>query len=102
MKFSFNGNSRYPTLSLEGEFDTSDWEAALEHIEPIIMEENSRVDVDLSCLQTIDSSGLSALIHLVSRARMRGAEVALVSPTPFVRGVMEVTRLDSFFLIEGP
>lgn len=53
--------------------------------------------VDLSGLKTINSNGLSALIHLVTRSRLAGGQVFLIHPTPFVRQVMEITRLDRLF-----
>ena len=57
----------------------------------------ARVVVDLAGLTSIDSSGLSALIQLVTRSRVSGGRVVLVAPSPFVAGILSVTRLDRWF-----
>ena len=39
----------------------------------------------------------AALINLATRARLGGGNIALVSPSAFVHGVMQATRLDTWF-----
>ena len=58
---------------------------------------DSLLAVELSGLESIDSSNLSVLINLATRARLAGASVVLVAPSPFVRGILEVTRLITWF-----
>ncbi len=55
--------------------------------------------IELSGVDSIDSSGLGALIHLVTRSRLTHARVVLVAPSAFVRGVLGVTYLDHWFEI---
>lgn len=55
--------------------------------------------IDLSGVDTLDSRGLSELIQVVTRARLRNARVVLVQPTPFVAGLLATTRLDQWFEI---
>ena len=45
----------------------------------------------------IDSSGLSSLISLVTRARLTKGRVVLVSPSPFVAGIFRMTHLDHWY-----
>jgi len=59
----------------------------------------AKLAIDLSDLQALDSAGLSVLIQLVTRSRMTGGRVVLVGPTSFVSGVLEVTRLNTWFEI---
>lgn len=59
--------------------------------------ENAKLGIDLSGLTMLDSSGLSALIHVVTRARMTGGRVVLIAPSTFVSGVLSVTHLDTWF-----
>ena len=47
----------------------------------------------------IDSSGLAALISVVTHARLSRARVVLLAPSPFVAGVFGVTNLDRWFEI---
>ena len=59
----------------------------------------ARVVIDLSETKMIDSTGLGELMNCVTKARLRGGEVVLLAPTPFVSGVLSVTRLDHWFEI---
>jgi anti-anti-sigma factor len=59
----------------------------------------SPLAVDLSDVATMDSSGLAALIQLTSRARLSQGRVVLIAPSPFVSGILNVTRLDQWFEI---
>ncbi len=60
-----------------------------------------QVALDMSGLKSLDSAGLSELIHFVTRARLTEGRVVLVAPSPFVAGVLNVTRLDRWFDICG-
>lgn len=54
----------------------------------------ARLVLDMSQVEFADSSGLSAILACVSAARRRGGNVALLSPRPRVRALVELTRLD--------
>jgi anti-sigma B factor antagonist len=54
----------------------------------------ARLVLDLSRVEFADSSGLSAVLACVNGARRRGGDVALLSPMPRVRALIELTRLD--------
>jgi anti-sigma B factor antagonist len=54
----------------------------------------ARLVLDLSRVEFADSSGLSAILACVNSARRRGGDVALLSPMPRVRALIELTRLD--------
>ncbi|NUT41192.1 MAG: STAS domain-containing protein [Thermoactinospora sp.] len=56
-----------------------------------------RLDVDLSKLEFIDSSGLGALIRVRKDARRHEAGLRLVAMTPRVRRLLRVTCLDTVF-----
>lgn len=66
---------------------------------PELTAPKSRVAVDLTSVPAIDSTGLGVLINLVTRSRLREGRVIIVGPNRFVRGVMEVTQLDTWFEI---
>jgi len=57
------------------------------------------VTVDLSELAFVDSTGLSVLITGLKRLRQQGGEMALRSPTPATRRVLEITGLTEVFPI---
>jgi anti-anti-sigma factor len=85
--------------ALAGAFDVEDAQRVADELQPLVAEGGSRLAVDLAGLETISSAGLSEMIAVVTRARLSGSRVVLVSPGPFVRQVFSVTRLDEWFEI---
>lgn len=82
---------------LSGELSGSDSDQLVEALHDKVAGENARLAIDLSGLKSIDSSGLAALMNLVTRARLGSGQIVLVAPTPFVAGVFNVTHLDTWF-----
>lgn len=84
-------------VTLLGDCAYGEAQPLAEMLAPMISEDGHRIIIDLSKLKSLDSSGLSTLINIVTRARVSGAHVILVGATGFVAGVFEVTRLDRWF-----
>ncbi len=57
------------------------------------------VGVDLSEVSYMDSSGIAALVEGFQQARAKKRRFSLVAPSPSVRGVLELARLDRVFPI---
>ena len=53
--------------------------------------------MELSRLTMLDSTGLAAMIGLVTRSRLSNGRVVLIAPSPFIRSILEVTHLDAWF-----
>src|SRR5215469_3644516 len=51
--------------------------------------------LDLSQVTAIDAAGLGLLVFLHTRAAGRGCSLKLLAPSPQVRNVLALTRLDS-------
>lgn len=84
---------------LTGDFGPGEECDLASELHPLVAERSSRLAIDLSGLEHINSIGLAELINTVIRARLSGSRVVLVSPSAFVCGVFEVTRLDKWFEI---
>ncbi|MER6945104.1 STAS domain-containing protein [Nonomuraea sp. NPDC000554] len=56
-----------------------------------------RLDLDLSGLAFIDSSGLAALVRLHREAAGADADLHVVALTPYLRNLMRMTALDRLF-----
>jgi anti-sigma B factor antagonist len=56
-----------------------------------------RLDVDLSELAFIDSSGLAALVRLQRQVEGADAVLRVVALTPYLRNLMRMTGLDKLF-----
>jgi anti-sigma B factor antagonist len=59
------------------------------------------VALDLSGTEFMDSSGLSMLVRLRQKAHARGLALVLVDPSPAVRRLLEITRVDRLFTFAG-
>jgi len=97
MEITIEHCDAYELVRLNGELRREAGEDLEEQLHPIIGARNASMAIDLSGVTAIDSSGLSQLISLATHARMCESRVVLFGPTPFVAGVFEVTRLDSWF-----
>ncbi len=85
--------------ALSGSFDAGDESIIAARLQPLVAKPESRLLVDLSGLQNINSLGLSELINVVVRSRLNRSRVVLAAPQGFVRGVFQMTRLDGWFEI---
>jgi anti-anti-sigma factor len=83
-------------VTFRGELDTAQGEAVREKLHPLVGERGSAIIIDLSKVPTMDSAGLNHLIGVATHARLSGSRVILVSPTPFVAGLFEMTKLDTW------
>lgn len=89
----------FKVVRLSGELTSADAPRLDRTVGEWAVGEGARLAVDLSGLKMMDSAGLSELIHLVTRSRLTDGRVVLVAPSPFVAGILSVTRLDGWFEI---
>ena len=57
------------------------------------------LDLDLSALTFMDSSGLGTLVSLHKTMRSRNGTVRLIKPAPNIRQILELTHLHRVFEI---
>ncbi len=106
MPFSFDSRVQEGILhialtgDLLGDADSS---AVLRLAESHISTGTLMCAVDLSAVRFLNSSGLSVLIGLLTRFRNAGGELLLVSPSPELRKLLVITRLEAIFSVaESP
>lgn len=58
-----------------------------------------KIVIDLAGVSYMNSAGLSSLINLAARTNLSERRLMLAAPTPFVRNVLEMTKLTKFFEI---
>jgi anti-anti-sigma factor len=56
--------------------------------------------LDISALTFVDSTGLSLFLTMHKRLRSEGKRLVIFAPTPKVRRVMEITRLDEYLHVQ--
>ncbi|MCK4658944.1 MAG: STAS domain-containing protein [Phycisphaerae bacterium] len=94
MVLKIDNSGVIPVAKLIGEWRATDAQEYENELHPLVAEAGAKLIIDLGKLEMIDSSGLAALISVVTHARLSNAQVVLVAPSAFVGGVFEVTRLD--------
>ncbi len=97
MDISFKQTGPYVVAHLCGGLDTSTVEEFSNALHEYAAGDSAKLAVEMSRLDSIDSTGLAALITLVTRARLSQGKVVLVAPNALVRGVFDVTRLNAWF-----
>ncbi len=70
-----------------------------DQLKGVIRDGGARLVLDLSSVTFVDSMALAVLVSALKLARKEGGDLVLLRPTPPVRSLLEVTRLDLVFLI---
>ncbi|MFI9591542.1 STAS domain-containing protein [Nonomuraea sp. NPDC052265] len=84
------------TLALSGDLD---YESVGRLADLPIPAGPTTIDVDLSRLTFVDSSGLAGLVRLQLRAADAGATVRVVALTPYLRSLFLLTAIDRLFTL---
>jgi anti-sigma B factor antagonist len=84
-------------LAITGELDISTSARLHQELNQLLDVGTRRVDVDLSGVDFMDSSALSALVAAHDRASRRNQQLRLVSPSPACTKVLGITGLDRIF-----
>ncbi len=85
-------------LSVSGEVDLS-WSQTLRAAVLKALQSATALAVRLDQVAYIDSSGIAALVEGFQQARSRNQPFILLAPSPNVRAVLELARLDRVFQI---
>jgi len=81
-------------LSIEGELDAVTVSDLRAEIEKLLMRQIGRVEVDLSQLRMLDSSGVGALVSLYKRVRAQGGSVVIKGLRDQPLAIFRLLRLD--------
>lgn len=65
-----------------------------EQLHALVRAGNPKLVVDLAAVETIDSSGLGALISGLKAARQAGGDLRIASPSEQALAVLELTNLN--------
>jgi anti-sigma B factor antagonist len=66
-------------------------------LERLLNDEVGDVIVDLSKINSIDSTGIGELVGYLGRFRNRARQLTLVNPSERIRRLLSVSRLDQLF-----
>lgn len=65
----------------------------------LLRERADRVVVDLSGVEFCDSTGMNVLLAAMKRLKEQGGTLELAAPRPAVKRILQVTGLDTVFLV---
>jgi anti-sigma B factor antagonist len=94
MSVAIDRRGDWSILHVDGEIDLSTAPRLREQLLTLVVDGSTRVVVDLTGTEVLDSTGLGALMAAYKRLRARGGEMRLVITLPRIRKVFEITRLD--------
>jgi anti-sigma B factor antagonist len=88
-------------MSVEGELDLYTAPRLHTELTAALSGDNipSCLVVDMSGVGFCDSTGMNVLLAAQRRAREQGGDVQLAGPRPAVRKILQVTGLDSVFIV---
>ncbi len=92
-------NQDEASIALDGRFDAHEALEFRNQLGQLMDGSAADVSVDLSEVTFVDSAALAELVRGLKRARTEGRELLLRSPSDPVRVILELTKLDSAFVV---
>ena len=86
-------------VSVKGEVDLYTAPSLKERVADLVSAGRSRLAVDLSGVEFMDSTGLGVLIGGLKRCKEAGGSLALIAPREPVTKVLAITGLDKVFSV---
>ena len=84
-------------VEVAGRFDAVSAPQVKVELHGMIEEGHTRLVLNMSGLEFIDSAGLGALVSCLRRAAAEGGDLRLAEVPPFCRSIFELTRLTRVF-----
>ncbi len=88
-------------VELAGEMDVYTTPQAKEAMLDLLEKGYYLLVVNLHGTDYLDSTALGVLVGMLKRVREQGGQLRLVSPTPRIRRLLEITRLNNVFPIDA-
>lgn len=84
-------------IGLEGELDFHSASDLRSELAKAAERRAAKILIDLQKVNYVDSSGLAVFVELFQKMNRYGGKLVLFNLTPSVRGVFEISKLDSIF-----
>ena len=98
MKFEIASKDGTSHLSIEGQLDAVSVADLRIELDRLVATRPKAVEVDLSRLRMIDSSGVGALVSLYKRVRSQGGSVLIKGIRDQPLAIFQLLKLDRFML----
>jgi len=100
MNYSIKANGNYVTAVLTGKIYSQDAAVIRDELLEEVEKGAIDIDLDLSELTYIDSTGLGVLVTLHKRTKEKNGKLKLNGVQGMVGELLKRTRLDKIFLVE--
>ena len=98
--YKTSNDLEFPVFTLAGELiDRNQANELVAEIDKMIAAGKSKFILEMSELKYINSSGLSVLIILLTKARKNEGEIVISCVTPKVKELLVITKLNSVFAV---
>ena len=94
MKFQISNNEGVTSLTIEGQLDALTVPELRAELDKLVDHTPPQVDVDVTNLRLIDSSGVGALVSLFKRVRAQGGQVEIRGLRDQPLAIFKLLRLD--------
>ena len=101
MNFEILAKDGVQHLSIEGQLDAVSVSDLRSELDKLVAARPASVEVDLSQLRLIDSSGVGALVSLYKRVRAQGGSVVIKGVRDQPLAIFQLLQLDRFMLRDG-
>jgi anti-sigma B factor antagonist len=98
--FSASQRDGHMQVEVVGELDEATAPLLREHLASLLTDLVGDLVIDISGLTFVDSTGLSLFLTMHKRLDAEGKRLVIFAPTPKVRRVMEITRLDGYLHVQ--
>jgi anti-sigma B factor antagonist len=98
MNFEIDAKDGIHNLSIEGQLDAVSVSDLRMELDKLVASRPKSVEVDLSQLRLIDSSGVGALVSLYKRVRSQGGSVIIKGVRDQPLAIFQLLQLDRFML----
>ena len=87
-------------LSMEGDLiEASQADKLMQEIDDIILNNNIRFVIDMGGLKYLNSSGLTILIRILTKARKAGDEAVIAAVGKRIKELLVITKLNTVFTV---
>jgi anti-sigma B factor antagonist len=100
MDFKKTTNGHTTTIEIAGELDATTVGELRPKLNAIVEERPEKVEIDLSRLRMVDSSGVGAIVALFKRVKANGAAFVVTGINGQPLSIFKVLRLDKVFDIQ--
>ena len=87
-------------INMQGDLiEASQADKLMEEVDEIIVKNNIRFVIDLGSLKYLNSSGLTILIRILTKARKAGGEAVISSVGKRIKELLVITKLNTVFTV---